>query len=75
MALDSREFGTRVFYTILAVGIVWVAADLFYEKQGHFGMENLLGFHAVYGFVSCAGLVLAAKQLRRIVKRDEDYYD
>ena len=33
------------------------------------------GFHAAYGFISCVLLVLAATQMRRFVKRDEDYYD
>ena len=29
----------------------------------------------IFGFVVCVGLVLGAKQLRKILKRDENYYD
>jgi hypothetical protein len=29
----------------------------------------------VYGFVVSVSLVLAAKQLRRVLRRDEDYYE
>ena len=72
---DSREFGTRVFWAVALVGAATVAADLFYHKHGHYPMEEWIGFHAVYGFVSCVGLVLAAKSMRRLLKRDEDYYD
>ena len=36
---------------------------------------TLFGFHAVYGFVACVVLVLAAKQLRRVLMRDENYYE
>jgi len=37
--------------------------------------EGLPGFYAIFGFVACVALVLAAKQMRKILKRDEDYYD
>ncbi|MCH7824691.1 MAG: hypothetical protein IH849_07810, partial [Acidobacteria bacterium] len=36
---------------------------------------GFFGFYGFYGFVSCVFLVLAAKQLRKIVGRGEDYYD
>jgi len=37
--------------------------------------EGLPGFYAIYGFVACVSLVLVAKQMRKILMRDEDYYD
>ena len=38
--------------------------------------EGLPGFYAMYGFVACVLLVLVAKELlRKVVMRDEDYYD
>lgn len=37
--------------------------------------EGIPGFYAIYGFVGCVVLVLVAKQMRKIVMRDEDYYD
>jgi hypothetical protein len=33
------------------------------------------GFYAIYGFVACVILVLVAKEMRKLVMRDEDYYD
>jgi len=38
-------------------------------------LDWLPAYYAVYGFVACALLVLIAKQLRKILMRDEDYYD
>ena len=46
-----------------------------FDKHPHFRWEQWPGFYAVYGFVACVVLVLAAKQLRRVVMRPEDYYD
>jgi hypothetical protein len=37
--------------------------------------EGVPGFYAIYGFVACVILVLAATQLRKILMRKEDYYD
>ena len=75
MKLDGRKFGSGVFWAVFVICALLVAADLFYTKGGHYPMERVLGFHGAYGFVSCVALVIAAKQLRRLLKRDEDFYD
>ncbi len=46
-----------------------------HAKHGHYPFEELLGFHAIYGFISCVVLVLAATQLRKVIMREEDYYE
>ena len=38
-------------------------------------LDWLPGYYGVYGFVACALLVLIAKELRKVLMRDEDYYD
>ena len=37
--------------------------------------ESFTGFYALFGFTACVAIVLAAKQLRKILKRRKDYYD
>ena len=44
------------------------------EKHVHFDIERWPGFYAIVGFLSYVGLVLTAKQLRKLLKRPEDYY-
>ncbi len=65
----------RVMICLYLLCTGWVLLDFTYTKHGHYGFEEIPGFHAAYGFVSCVFLVLAATRLRRAVKRDEDYYD
>ncbi|MDH3899781.1 MAG: hypothetical protein OEU51_01895 [Gammaproteobacteria bacterium] len=62
----------RILYLACALLLV---ADLFIHRHVVHAWESLRGFYAVYGFVACIALVLLAKQLRRILKRPEDYYD
>ncbi len=59
----------------IACGVLLVAG-LFVPGHGEFPWESAPEFFAAYGLVSCIVLVLAAKHiLRRIVSRDERYYD
>jgi hypothetical protein len=47
----------------------------FYHKHVEFAWEGWLNFFGFFGFASCVFLVLTAKQWRKVVKREEDYYD
>jgi hypothetical protein len=62
----------RAFYGLCAV---LMAIDVFVPKHGPYAIEHWFGFYGWFGFLACVALVLAAKQLRRIVMRPEDYYD
>lgn len=74
-SLDDPKNVTLMYRALIAVCILLVLADLFYDKHVHYGFESWFGIYGAYGFVSCVGLVLVAKELRRVLKRDEDYYD
>ncbi len=73
--LDEPRNVDRVVYGLYAVCALMLVADLFYDKHPHFAFEAWFGFYAWYGFVACVVLVLTAKGLRRLLMRDEHYYD
>ena len=73
--LDQPRNVDRLVYGLFAVCGLLVLADLFYDKHTHFAFEGWFGFFAWFGFIGCVGLVLLAKAMHRVVKRDEDYYD
>lgn len=72
--LDPR-FGRRLFWVVLIICIGLGLSDLLYHKHTHYDWEGWFGFYGVYGFIGCVFLVLAAKVLRKLIMRDEDYYD
>lgn len=73
--LDDPSNVKKIVRALFVVCGLLFVADAFYEKHSHFEAENIFGFYAIYGFVMCVALVLAAKVLRIFLMRDEDYYD
>lgn len=62
----------RLYYSVLALLLL---AEFGVDHHAIFPWEEWPGFYAVFGFVACVALVLAAKYvLRPLVMRREDYY-
>ena len=61
----------RIFAVILVLS---VAAQLLFKVKGYFGVDGWLGFGAAFGFLSCLVMVLFAKGLGYVLKRDDRYY-
>ncbi|WP_328349379.1 hypothetical protein OG800_01675 [Streptomyces sp. NBC_00445] len=73
--LDEPRNVTRIVYGLAALCALALLADFFYTKHPYFSVERWPGFYAVFGFVASVTLVLTAKGLRRLLRRDEDYYE
>jgi hypothetical protein len=73
--LDSPRNVTRLYYLLLGVSLALILSDLLYHKHTHFAWEGWFGFFGFFGFISFFLLVLAGKQFRKLVMRNEDYYD
>jgi hypothetical protein len=74
--LDEPRNVKKIIRALFAICAVVALADVFHYKHHlHFDFEYWPGFYSIFGFVACVFLVLAATQLRKILKRDEDYYD
>jgi hypothetical protein len=73
--LDSSRNVTKLFHGLWVMCLLLISIDLFLHRHEQFGFAALFGFHGAYGFFACVALVLAAKQLRRLLMRREDYYD
>lgn len=58
-------------FGILAASVL---VQLIFHVHGHFSLDDWFGFNAVYGFLTCAAMVLFAKLLGFFVKRDDTYY-
>ena len=73
--LDRSENVTKLYRAVWAIGLALVGLDLIVHRHAETAFDGWFGFYGIYGFVSCVSLVIAAKGLRRIVMRPEDYYE
>ncbi|MBM3392134.1 MAG: hypothetical protein FJY34_09215 [Betaproteobacteria bacterium] len=73
--LDDPGNVTKLFRSLWVGCGLLIGLDLFLHRHEDFEFATLFGFHGFYGFFACVALVLAAKQLRRVLMRPEDYYD
>jgi len=65
----------RVWLVFAATLAAIVLAQALIKVKGYFGVDAWFGFAAGFGFLSCVAMVLAAKALGFILKRDDHYYD
>ncbi len=73
--LDAKKNVAKVAWTLYIICALSVLADFIIHRHAEVGVDGFFGFYALYGFVGSVFLVMAAKQLRRLLKRPEDYYD
>ena len=69
----------RVFLLLLLIAAVLAAIagfiPEFQKKHPHFAAEKIPVFFAVWGFGSFMFIVLVGQHLRKLVGREEGYYD
>ncbi len=73
--LDHPENVSLLYRGLWILGALLLLLDLVIHRHAETGFDGWFGFYGLYGFFACVVLVLAAKLLRRVVMRPEDYYD
>ena len=76
MAKITKKNIVHVFYVcLLAIALAELSVLLFLHPHSAVWLEEIPGFNAIYGFLSCAILILVAKALGHWLKKEEDYYE
>ncbi len=72
----TRPATIKLLWRISSIALVLlVLTDLAVEKHAHFGIDELPGFSAWFGFAACVVLVLTSKAIGVLLKRPDTYYD
>lgn len=84
--LDAFENVRKVYRALWAVCLLLLVGGEGLLRWAHhrsqqagdthqaFAFESWPGFYALFGFTVSVALVLAAKELRKLLRRPEDYY-
>ncbi len=63
-------------YFYISLGLVVLVEFLIPHEAGHFFWEGMVGFGALYGFISCVLIIVVSKLLGHLgLMQREDYYD
>jgi hypothetical protein len=73
--LDDMRNVYKIFWALVLVCVALFLADALYEKHVILSFEEWFGFYGLFGFFVSFALVLIARELRKVLMRDEDYYD
>ncbi len=73
--LDEPRNVTLLWRILIGACVALVVWELFVHGHPHFGFDSWPAFYGVFGFVAFVAVVKAGEQLRRLVKRPEDYYE
>ncbi|MFK7889611.1 MAG: hypothetical protein AB8B63_02255 [Granulosicoccus sp.] len=71
---DTSAGVNRLIIGLMVICVLLFAVELVYHRHTKVPVESLYGFHAIAGFVSFTVIVLGARLLRLIIRRDESYY-
>jgi len=71
---DPRNVKRLIYAVYVVCGVIFLLDFVVHRHVDH-PWEAFIGFYAVYGFVACVLLVLAAKVMRKLLMRKEEYYD
>ncbi len=72
---DNPKNVTLLVRALYTCCFILFAMDLVIHRHIYHPWEEFIGFYAFYGCLACVVLVLLAREMRKLVMRDEDYYD
>ena len=72
--LDYKNSPRLIIGILVVICISLGLSDFIYHRHGHFYIEELPGFFAIYGFLMFSFIIFGATLLRFFIKRKEDYY-
>lgn len=65
----------KLWIALILVLAACVLAQFALPVEAHFGIDGIFAFGAWFGFVACVAMILFAKLLGALLKRDDDYYE
>jgi len=73
---DNPKTPGRIFQFLIFTCAALVLTDFIVgQRYDYFYFDGITGFYGIYGFSAFVFVVFAGILLRKLIKRDEDYYD
>ncbi|MDB2389964.1 hypothetical protein N9X12_01915 [Alphaproteobacteria bacterium] len=73
--LDLTRLGSRFTRFLLVIALILLVLEFIVHRHGETHLEESFMFPAIYGFIAFVFIVEIGKILRRLIMRDESYYE
>ena len=73
--IDLARLGSRFTRFLLVIVLILMVLEFVVHRHGETHLEESFMFPAIYGFIAFIFIVEVGKILRRLIMRDESYYD
>lgn len=73
--IDLARLGSRFTRFLLVIALILMVLEFVVHRHGETHLEESFMFPAIYGFIAFIFIVEVGKILRRLIMRDESYYD
>lgn len=73
--IDLARLGSRFTRFLLVIAFILMVLEFIVHRHGETHIEDSFMFPAIYGFIAFIFIVEVGKILRRLIMRDENYYD
>lgn len=73
--LDLNRLGSRFTSFLLVIAVILLVVEFLVHRHGETHLEESFMFPAIFGFIAFIFIVEVGKILRRLIMRDESYYD
>lgn len=73
--LDEPRNIRRLWRGFLVLLVLTVAAEFVVTLHPSFAIEALPGFNAGYGFLACAAMIVVARGIGLLLKRQDNFYE
>lgn len=73
--LDLTRLGRRFTRFLVVIAIILLVVEFLVHRHGETHLEESFMFPAIFGFIAFIFIVEVGKILRRLIMRDESYYD
>jgi hypothetical protein len=71
---DRPETLRRILLSLYIICGLLFGLDFIIHRHTEHPLEGLYGFYPIYGFIGCVVLVIVASWMRKVIMRDENYY-
>ena len=72
---DKPVIRQRIRNVLYAVCALLVLAEFIVHRHIYMPLEKIPAYYAIYGFIALVSVVMLAKLLRKLVGREENYYE